>query len=99
MDFSVSMTNTGEYYYIKSRDFNIKLSDFVEDDLALSDEDISEPIKEDYQTQQLVEGWYSDYYKTVTDWDAYYDAQDRYREKIMRDQLRQMLRNTENHRK
>ncbi len=95
VDFSVSMTNTGEYYYIKSRDFNIKLSDFVEDDLALSDEDISEPIKEDYQTQQLVEGWYSDYYKTVTDWDAYYDAQDRYREKIMRDQLRQMLRNTE----
>ena len=55
VDFSVSMTNTGEYYYIKSRDFNIKLSDFVEDDLALSDEDISEPIKEDYQTQQLVE--------------------------------------------
>lgn len=92
----VSIINSSGCYYTKEDEINVKLSDYVMDDLAQSDKAMIMPTEEKYQTQELVQDpYYDDYYNTVTDWDAYNAEYDIYNAKLQRDELRDSLSTTD----
>lgn len=85
------------FYYKVAVEKEVALSSLVEDDMAAGDANLTEPAMEDFQTieQMPYTDWWTGetYYEDVvnTDYDAYYDASDRYYEKQQRDQMRQEL--------
>lgn len=85
------------FYYKVAVEKEVSLSSLVEDDMAAEDANITEPVMEDFQTVEptpYTDWWTGEtYYEDVvtTDYDAYYDASDRYYEKQQRDQMRQEL--------
>lgn len=81
---SVSMfnlTDDGKFYYTCASDSKIYAGDFIEDDMAESDENIEEP---DYDDKKYIKK--SGYFTTHTD--EYYDLLDEYEEKEARDEIR-----------
>ncbi|MGH4120759.1 hypothetical protein [Clostridium sp.] len=80
--YIVSVVDGNGCYYVKENEVKVKLSDYVVDDLVESDKAIIMPEEAKYQTQELVKGWYEDYYDTVTDWDGYNASYDKYNEKM-----------------
>lgn len=81
------------FYYVKNTDEeNLSYMDFIDDDMAAKDAEITEPRLADYQHTELVEGWYGPYNKTVTDFDAYDEARDIYNKKQTRDYYRESLK-------
>lgn len=80
-------------YVVSNGEGSIPLYDFVEDDLAVSDAKVEEPNIDDYTTIEQVEDWWGDVYdREVTDYDAYYAAQDAYYDKENRDYYRDSLK-------
>ena len=77
---------SGELYYFKTNETEVALLDYVTDDMKESDAKITEPDIADYQTAD------PDYGYTTTDYDAYYDARDKYQDKVRRDNLRENLK-------
>ena len=68
------------------------LIDFVEDDMAAQDAALTEPRIEDFQTTETYTDFFGDSReRTTTDYDAYWEARDAYREKEQRDNLRRQL--------
>ncbi len=86
----------GKYriYYVKQDPDaqDIYMWDLVEDDLADSDAQITEPDIEDYQHTEMRQTFWGVSEYTVTDDDAYYAAYDTYREKLQRDYVRDYLK-------
>ena len=86
------MTGPDQFLYLSPRRETYTLSQFVEDDMAGQDASMTRPTYEDYRTTEI----YTDFLgnereRTVTDYDAYQEAYDRYREKLNRDRLRERL--------
>ena len=75
------------FFYSTFVESTASAMDYVEDDLAASDAQITEPNRADYERQ---EPSYFGMTRTVVD-DAYYDAMDVYEEKENRDWLRESL--------
>jgi hypothetical protein len=95
VEYIVSTIDGNGCYYVKENEVKVKLSDYVVDDMAEADKAITMPEEEKYQKEELVQGWYEDYYETVTDWDGYNASYDKYNEKLQRDELRTSLSSTE----
>ena len=80
----------GTFYYTVVKARNVKLADYIEDDLAETDRAITEPVKSDYE-REITSGFGTGAYtRRVVD-DQYYDDLERYRGKLKRDELRQWL--------
>ena len=84
----VRIYDTGEIYYKKANDVEMKISDFVNDDMADVDAAMKEPIEPTYPnyddckptTAYPTEPSYSNYTDSwgYIDWDSYYDVYDEY---------------------
>ena len=80
----------GTFYYTVVKERNVKLADYIEDDLAEEDQAITEPVKSDYE-REITSGFGTGAYtRRVVD-DQYYDDLERYQGKLKRDELRQWL--------
>lgn len=112
-DSIVSSSSEGRFYYTKQDASMVHLYDFVNDDMLSEDQKTTEPTEPiepsetSFQRQVAQTGYFGDiYYDTVTDYDAYnaayekyqkaYDsysiANDKYQAKVERDQLRDELK-------
>lgn len=90
---SIMTADEGTIYYIKKKEGSAAtLYDYVTDNLAESDSQAVEPNIADYQTEELVSGWYNDYYTTKTDYDAYREAYTEYNKIARRESLRESLK-------
>ena len=78
----------GSLYYIKKNETEVTLWDYVTDDVKDSDANMTEPDITDFQTEDPDSEWGG----VTTDYDAYYAARDKYREKENRDSLRENLK-------
>lgn len=93
----VSSIEGDSFYYSVASAKTVALSELVEDDLKESDAAITEPDMSQFRTVEQVPymDWFSGetYYEEMEtiDYDAYYEASDRYYEKEQRDNLRQSL--------
>lgn len=86
---------TGKFFFSRHVKKDIKLSDILEDDLKAADAALVEPKETDYQkTEQAYDYWYGAYTQTVTDWDQYYAASQKYSEKMNRDSIREYAKTT-----
>lgn len=94
LDVKVSDIN-GKYKVFYTRETNsaaeLSLYDFIEDDLAASDSAIQEPKIEDYQHTEERETFWGIREEVVTD-DAYYEQQEKYYEKLERDEMREYFK-------
>lgn len=70
----------------------LKLKELVYDDSIATDQNIHKPNIKDYKREEIVQGYLSNYTRTVTD-DSYYTDLEIYNEKLERDDLRQILEN------
>lgn len=80
--------NTGSVYYMTNqvnRSNNPSRTQWFEDDMALSDRSLEIPDKSQYQTAVTAEDGTVSY---ILDRDKYYEALDKYMEKLKRDELR-----------
>ena len=77
------------YTKIGDSDAEYSKGNLVNDDMAASDALMKEPSIEDYQTTVTSEGWFGPIETTETDYDAYYDANEKYQEKLNRDSIRE----------
>ena len=87
-----SVSGRTDFTYMVRQEGGVPLMDYVEDDMAAQDAALVEPRIEDFQTTET----YTDFFgntreRTTTDYDAYWDARDTYRDKERRDNLRQRL--------
>ena len=80
----------GTFYYTVVKAENVKLADYIEDDLAETDRVITEPVKSDYEREVTSGFGTGAYTRRVVD-DQYYDDLERYQGKLKRDELRQWL--------
>jgi hypothetical protein len=83
----LNVYDSGELYFLKSEENDLKLSDFVNDDLKAADATMAEPVEPEYPdyysfqpADYPIEPYYYDYSDAwgYTDWDAYYAAYDIY---------------------
>lgn len=86
------MTGPDQFLYLTPHRESYTLGQFVEDDMAAQDAAMVRPTYEDYRTTEI----YTDFLgnereRTVTDYDAYQEAYDQYREKENRDWLRDRM--------
>ncbi len=83
-----------EIYYtiIEEEGLDVALSDIVDDDYAAGDANIVEPDIRDYQKKEVKNSYWGPIESVTTD-DAYYDAVEKYEEKLGRDSLREELKN------
>ncbi len=80
-------------YYAKTKDdSSVSVMDFIDDDLAAEDKLLKEPDIKDYTTYTTVNGWFGPTTREEVD-DAYYDAVEKYNEKLDRDYWRESLQN------
>lgn len=82
--------NADIYYTVTSEEDTLTASDFIEDDYAAEDAKMQEPNIEDYQTVTQKPSYWGTRETVETD-EAYYDALDKYDEKLMRDYYRESL--------
>lgn len=86
---------TGEVYYTKQQNSELKLYDFVDDDMKLEDEKIQEPVRLIEPNSRNFDSWdeyniaYSQYSKENED---YYKEKEKYDAKINRDNIRELLK-------
>ena len=88
----IQMTSPDQFIYVALNPQEYRLSQFVQDDMASQDANITRPTYDDFRTTET----YTDFFgnqreRTTTDYDAYREAYDQYREKENRDWLRQHL--------
>ncbi|MDR1629200.1 MAG: zinc ribbon domain-containing protein [Oscillospiraceae bacterium] len=84
----------GCYYLAPSAD-TVKLKDFVTDDLAVADSQLTQPKEADYQKQEsYADIWGQQQTRTVTDHEAYNVAVSKYEAKVARDAIRATLDET-----
>lgn len=83
-----------EMYYVKESEKECTLYDMFSDENAEADEAMVEPDITDYQTVTTEEGYWGPREVVKTD-DAYYDALDRYYEKVSRDSVREELKDSD----
>ena len=84
----------GTFYYTVVKAENVKLADYIEDDLAETDRAITEPVKSDYEREVTSGFGTGAYTRRVVD-DQYYDDLERWQRKLERDELRQWLKGVE----
>ena len=84
----------GTFYYTVVKERNVKLADYIEDDLAETDRAITEPVKSDYEREVTSGFGTGAYTRRVVD-DQYYDDLERWQRKLERDELRQWLKGVE----
>lgn len=80
----------GTFYYTVVKAENVKLADYIEDDLAETDRAITEPVKSDYEREVTSGFGTGAYTRRVVD-DQYYEDLERWQRKLERDELRQWL--------
>ena len=73
----------GDAIYVLKKDSELYFDDLIEDDLADEDADIKYPSESDFSSY---DGYYG--YRKV-DWDAYYEAEEKYEAKEKRDNFRE----------
>lgn len=79
----------GECYYLAPAADTVKLKDFVVDDLAVADSQLTKPAQEAYQKQEsYTDIWGQQQTRTVTDYEAYNAANSQYEAKLARDAIR-----------
>lgn len=94
VDNVIKIYESGEVYYTKKNEAEIKLSDYVEDDMKSADESFvmpeypSYPSWWDYDTNEAYEKAYAEYEKK---YDAYYEAYDKQYEIEQRNRIRESL--------
>ena len=84
----------GTFFYLNEEAETVNAMDFVDDDMAAADAQITEPVKANYERTEVVGSGYWAYNRTVTD-DRYYEDLDRYNQKVERDNLRRALSSME----
>lgn len=80
----------GTFFYLGNEEEKVNAMELVDDDMAASDAQITEPVKANYERNEVVGQGYWAYTRTITD-DRYYEDLDRYKEKVERDNLRREL--------
>lgn len=91
-----SSSMTEEFVFTRTTMNSTKLIDFVEDDMAADDLNITEPIYSDFEYESTyTDYWGYTYTTTEVDYDQYYAAYDLYQDKLDRDTLRSDLENEE----
>lgn len=83
----------GTFFYTAVKERKVKLSDYVVDDTAEADAQITEPVRANYERQVEYGSWYR-YTRTVVD-DQYYKDRDAYEEKENRDEIRKLMESAE----
>ncbi|MDQ0089475.1 putative nucleic acid-binding Zn-ribbon protein [Paenibacillus anaericanus] len=87
-----SSSMTDEFFFTRTTMNSTKLIDFVEDDMAASDLNITEPVYSDFEYESTyTDYWGYTYTTTDVDYDQYYLAYDLYQDKLDRDTLRSDL--------
>lgn len=87
--------DSGEMYYYRSEEKEISLADYIEDDMAAEDANLTEPQSPsypswwDYDSDEAYEAAYEEYQKQ---YEAYEEAYNNYRNKSNRDNLRNNLK-------
>lgn len=83
-----SITDNGEIYYTKKTSSSLKATDYVIDDMMENDSAMTEPNAESFKKAQIT----GTYTYEVIDWEAYYNEYNLYSEKLLRDMLRDQLK-------
>ena len=83
-DDYAAVEHSSDNYYENAPD----VSEIIDDSFYESDHKMKEPDVDDYQKIEIRRGYYRSYEYTVTDWDAYEAAYDKYYEKMVRDTIR-----------
>lgn len=84
----------GEFYYSIDNTKSIKIKDYVLDDFALTDAEMTAPLEDDFKKEEsYTDIWGEEQTRTVTDHRAYSAAQESYQGKLSRDKIRQQLDN------
>ncbi len=90
-----AFSSDGTGYYIRTEMSDVALYDFVEDDMVSIDANIGNIDFAAFKKTETYVDYWGDYRtRVVTDWDAYYQAKDKYDSKLKRDRLRASLRET-----
>ncbi|MGN0400413.1 MAG: zinc ribbon domain-containing protein [Blautia sp.] len=80
-------------YYVKKDESTLVAGDLVVDDCAEADAKMEEPEYDDFKVEKIEKNNWTGKYEKVetTDYDAYNEAYDKYREKENRDDLRERI--------
>lgn len=82
--------NKGTFFYTDSTKKTVSAMDFVNDDMAAADAQITEPVKANYKKTEVVGLGVRARERTTVD-DSYYEDLDLYNQKVDRDDLRREL--------
>ncbi len=99
VSYTISIYDSGEIYYIKSKNVEKTYADYVEDDMEEIDSAMVKPERPElpsYSDYSMYSDFYEAYKLAYEEYkiklDEYYDAQEKYREKEARDTLREQLK-------